>query len=364
MRNNYSRIQDFLDDDSFVRWALLGQDDGFWRQFLVEHPQQTRLVREAKGLIRDIQKNESVDLPPLNQRLVWAKIRADLRGPEERVQESPALKWGRYGAMQWVVGLALMLGLSLYTWRTLPGGSINYGELSETIRERNELIEKFNEQEAPLEIKLEDGSVVSLHKDSKLMYPRHFGSKHRNAILVGEAFLNVARDSDRPFYIYANEVVTKVLGTSFRIRAFEKEQDVTVQVSTGRVSVYKQQRIDLADPETSGLVLLPNQQAIISRKDEGVSRRLVDQPRPILKPQFDALPTRYDEAPASRILRDIETRYGITILFNDDVLEHCILTTTLTEASLYDQLDLICKTIGASYKEVDGQLVVESKGCR
>ncbi|GHB52649.1 FecR family protein [Persicitalea jodogahamensis] len=364
MKGNYTKIQDYLDDDSFVQWVLSGRDDAYWRQFLADYPQHSAMVRQAQTLILDIKKNEGADLPFLDQRMVWAKISANLRDPEVSDQESASLKWGRYAIWQWVAGVAIMLGLSWYTWQNQPGGVITYQELSDSIREKNELVERINTQDAPLEIALEDGSVVILHKGSKLMYPRHFGDKNRNVILMGEAFFEVSRDSDRPFYIYANEVVTKVLGTSFRIRAFEKEQQVTVQVSTGRVSVYKQRRINLADPETDGLVLLPNQEAVINRKAEGLSRRLVDKPQPVLKREFDTLPTRYDEAPASLILRDIETRYGITILFNDDVLDHCYLTTTLKEESLYDQLDLICKTIGASYKEVDGQLVVESKGCR
>ncbi len=343
---------------------LTGQNDAYWRQLLAEYPQQRKLVHEAQVLIKDVRKNEGVDLPPLDQRMVWARISANLRDPEEKNQESLALKWGRYAVWQWGAGFVLMLGLSWYTWRAQSGGAITYRELSNSIRENNELIEKVNAQEEPLKIALEEGSIVTLYKDSKLMYPRHFGNYNRNVILVGEAFFDVSRDSDRPFYIYANEVVTKVLGTSFRVRAFEKEQNVKVQVKTGRVSVYKQRRIDLTDPETDGLVLLPNQEAIISRTNESLSRRLVDKPQPVLKREFDTLPTHYDEAPASLILRDIETRYGITILFNDDVLDNCFLTTTLNEESLYDQLDIICKTIGASYKEVDGQLVVEAKGCR
>ncbi len=364
MKGNYTKIQDFLDDDSFVQWVLAGRNDAYWRQFLAEHPQHSELVRQSKSIILDIQKNEGIDLPSLNQRLVWTRISANLREPEEITQKSPALKWGYYAVWQWAAGFALMLGLSWYTWRSQSNSPITYQELSESIRQKNELIERINVEESPLKVALEDGSVVSLHKGSKLMYPRHFGDKNRNVILTGEAFFEIARDSDRPFYIYSNEVVTKVLGTSFRIRAFEKEPEVTVQVRTGRVSVYKQRRINLNDPETDGLVLLPNQEAVINRKAEGLSRRLVDKPQPVLKREFDTLPTHYDEAPASLILRDIETRYGITILFNDDVLNHCYLTTTLKEESLYDQLDLICQTIGASYKEVDGQLVVESKGCR
>ncbi|WP_373512664.1 FecR family protein [Persicitalea sp.] len=364
MKNTYTRIQDFLDDDSFVQWVLAGRNDGHWRQFLAENPQQSGLVKQARSLIEDIRQQEGADLPPMSQRLVWARISANLRTPEEATNESSAFKIGRYGVWQWVAGLVLMLGLSWFSWQGRPGGPISYRQSTTSVQERSELIERINELETPLEIALEDGSVVRLSKDSKLTHPKEFGSKNRNVILVGEAFFEVAKDSERPFYIYANEVVTKVLGTSFRIRAFEKEEDVTVQVSTGRVSVYKQRRISLSDPETDGLVLLPNQQAVISRTDQSLSRRLVEKPAPILKKSFDTLPRHYDEVPASRILRDIETRYGITILFNDDVLDHCVMTTALGEESLYDQLDLICKTIGASYKEVDGQLVVESKGCK
>lgn len=45
-------------------------------------------------------------------------------------------------------------------------------------------------------------------------------------------------------------------------------------------------------------------------------------------------------------------------------MDECPITATLTEMSLYEQLDLVCKAVNASYKSIDGRIVVEGKGCR
>ena len=362
MKKSYSEIRDFLDDDSFVQWTLSGRDEGQWRQFLAKYPEQSEPVERAQSLIRGIRRAEGLELPPLDQRLVWARVRAELRTPRAE-KTTPTLAVSQYPLWQWVAGFALMLGLSWYAWRTRPGGPLTYRELVASVERSGAVVERFNAQASPLRVALEDGSVVMLAHNSKLSYPQHFGHDQRKVVLTGEGFFEVVKDADRPFYIYANEVVTKVLDTSFRIRAFENDAEVTVQVRTGRVQVFKQKRIGLLDSENSGLMLLPNQQAVISRIGEGISRRLVDEPVPLAAQDDEIRRTRYEEAPASQILRDLEDQYGITILFNDYLLNHCILTTTLHDESLYEKLDLICQTIGATYKEVDGQLVVESRGC-
>lgn len=60
----------------------------------------------------------------------------------------------------------------------------------------------------------------------------------------------------------------------------------------------------------------------------------------------------------------IEARYGVTIVYNEDALGGCFITTVLGNESLFEKLDLICGIIGATYKEVDAQIVIESKGCK
>src|SRR5690625_6727137 len=59
----------------------------------------------------------------------------------------------------------------------------------------------------------------------------------REVILEGEAFFDVVPDPDKPFIVHSENLRTKVLGTSFNIRAFEDEQDIKITVATGKVAV-------------------------------------------------------------------------------------------------------------------------------
>ncbi|HEV7350343.1 FecR family protein [Telluribacter sp.] len=362
MEQSNPHIQDLLNDDTFVQWVLFGKNTAAWDDYLSRYPSHRTVIEEARQLLQEIHKAEEQTILSLDQEAVWSNIRGHMQEPAMKKQKVVRALWRR-PILQWAASLILLLGVGWLVWFSQFPKTVSYQDLIVNLENRSSLIEQVNENSTPLKITLEDGSVITLDKNSRLSYPAHFDKDNRTVILTGEAFFDVAKDSSRPFYIYANEVVTKVLGTSFSIRAFDEENQIVVQVRTGRVSVYRQQRLPLSDPETKGLVLLPNQQATYSRIKQNLSRRLVEQPKPIalLTP---SLPTRYEEVSASTILRDLENQYGITILFNDDELNHCLLTTTLGEEPLHDKLDIICQTIDATYKEVDGQLIVESKGCR
>ncbi|GAB3655913.1 hypothetical protein GCM10028791_27390 [Echinicola sediminis] len=84
-------------------------------------------------------------------------------------------------------------------------------------------------------IKLPDGSEVWLNSGSTLAYQEGFES--RNIKLSGEAFFQVVRDEKRPFTVTSNGIQTKVLGTSFNIRAYREASNIQVTVKTGKVGV-------------------------------------------------------------------------------------------------------------------------------
>ncbi len=92
---------------------------------------------------------------------------------------------------------------------------------------------------------LPDGSSVELAAGSRISYPNDFGSGNsRDIYLSGEAFFKIARNSGQPFRVFANEIVTKVLGTSFSVRSYEKDTTISVTVRTGKVSVCSQMSPD------------------------------------------------------------------------------------------------------------------------
>ena len=66
-------------------------------------------------------------------------------------------------------------------------------------------------------ITLSDGTRVYLNAASKLKYPVQFDSKRREVYLSGEAYFEVMKDMNRPFYVVTDAVRVKVYGTEFNV---------------------------------------------------------------------------------------------------------------------------------------------------
>jgi ferric-dicitrate binding protein FerR (iron transport regulator) len=84
---------------------------------------------------------------------------------------------------------------------------------------------------------LSDGSNVLLNQSSQLVYQSGFSKKKRSVALEGEAFFKIQRDEARPFVIETEIATVTVLGTSFNVRSYPKEEIFEVFVETGKVKV-------------------------------------------------------------------------------------------------------------------------------
>ena len=202
---------------------------------------------------------------------------------------------------------------------------------------------------------LPDGSIVVMSPESRIRFPNGTEAPSRELFLEGEAYFDVAHDPSRPFYVYAGNVITKVLGTSFIIRNRSHEK-VTVSVKTGKVTVYSRQA------SHKKTVLTPNQEAVYDQATDLVAT----QPVPVQRLKEEKLnfnEMHFEETPVSEVLAALTKTYDIDIVFPEETLAGCVLTSSFYEEGLYDRIDVICTAIGAVYKIVDAQIVIESKGC-
>lgn len=231
--------------------------------------------------------------------------------------------------------------------------------VSQQARSASESIEdaavKLSNQSNEIEVHfLADGSEVRLHPGSELRIKKDFLGDVRSVYLTGEAFFNVKRDTLHPFMVYSRNVVTKVLGTSFSVKAYATTNEVAVRVKTGLVSVTAKGDDEFNHHE---VFLKPNQEAIYSSVSNRVTRKLVDQPQIVLeKPTLFTM--EYDGAPVSKIFQVLEENYGVDILYDDAAFSNCILTTSLTDEGLYERVAIICKAIGAEYEMRDTAIVI------
>lgn len=213
---------------------------------------------------------------------------------------------------------------------------------------------------------LPDGSKVILHPSSEISLPMDFGVLIRELRLTGEAFFDVKSDPDKPFVVYCNEVTTRVLGTRFNIRAYAGDEEITVAVRTGRVSVYtsKGNVSDLNDiRHDREVILTPNQQMVYRRERAEVLKQLVEDPEIIL-PESDLFHMQFENVEVANIFEVLEENYGVSIRFDKDKLSQCRLTTTMSDEGLYERIEIICKAIGASYLiDNDAEIIIQSDGC-
>src|SRR5688572_28966306 len=107
---------------------------------------------------------------------------------------------------------------------------------------------------------LPDGSNVTLQPNSNIKFSTLFNVSIREIQLEGEGFFDVIPNKDKPFIVYANDITTRVLGTSFTVRSFSEDKQVTVVVKTGKVSVLT--RSSATPSVTEETILTPNQEIV------------------------------------------------------------------------------------------------------
>ena len=118
-----------------------------------------------------------------------------------------------------------------------------------------------------MHIKLADGSTVTLNKNSKLRFNTAFNLDSREVILEGEAFFQVKKNPDKPFFIYAGKTTTKVKSTSFNVNANDTVSCIIVTVKSGKVAFYKN-----GNTKEHGLTLIPGEMGLFSVKDSALEK--------------------------------------------------------------------------------------------
>ena len=88
------------------------------------------------------------------------------------------------------------------------------------------------------QLMLADGTRVRVNSESELVFPTCFNSDRREVFLKGEAYFQVAPDSDKPFYVRVNDYIVKVTGTSFNVTSYADDPCTMTTLVEGKVSVY------------------------------------------------------------------------------------------------------------------------------
>lgn len=88
-----------------------------------------------------------------------------------------------------------------------------------------------------IQMMFQDGTRVYINSDSRLKYPKKFALGNRKVYLEGEAYFIVSKNKQRPFIVNLGGPAIHVLGTSFDVRAYPENKDITVCLNEGRINL-------------------------------------------------------------------------------------------------------------------------------
>ncbi|MBB6126521.1 FecR family protein [Mucilaginibacter lappiensis] len=87
------------------------------------------------------------------------------------------------------------------------------------------------------QVVLPDGTRVWLNSASSLRYPTAFTGKERRVELNGEAYFEVSKDANKPFYVKTATQTVTVLGTHFNINSYTDEAATKTTLLEGSIRV-------------------------------------------------------------------------------------------------------------------------------
>ncbi|GAB3985601.1 hypothetical protein GCM10028807_01200 [Spirosoma daeguense] len=365
------KTEDFLTDSWFLAWVKHNQPEArqFWEEWQQQNPDQRDTLLLAKDMAEALKNRPHALSPEQEQLEVEQIVRMSRHVPNQLPQTVFRTIWRSYG---WAAAALVLLVAGAGWWamqnRMLPTSNALQNDVADTHKPlRSDWVNQANGTSQPVRITLPDGSKMTLMANSEASYPRQFDAEKREIHLKGDALFSVVHEGKRPFLVYSGTLVTRVLGTQFRVKARPGDRRMTVSVICGKVSVMD--RKDWNRTQTSpvnakaGVVLTANQQVTYDATLKSYLKDLVPKPMVVAGALGSPETFHFDDTPATTVFERLKKAYGVEIIYDPSALRHCTLTASLADVSLYDQLQLLCASIGATYEVVDTRIIITSKGC-
>lgn len=226
-------------------------------------------------------------------------------------------------------------------------GALSYYEISDPFSHLNligyDLVEvDAGNQQTQL---LADGSTVYLNGDSRLKYKVNSEANERKLYLEGEAFFDVARDEAKPFIIDLENSTVQVLGTSFNIKAYPEDGQISTSVITGRVA--------FEASRSESLVLIPGNKGVIDKDKNSIAKLDVDNSMDIA---WMEKALYFENTSLSELAKTLYRTYGVEIKFTDGSLKDLKITAEFENEKLEEILKILKMTNEFSYS-IDGEIV-------
>lgn len=337
-------LEELIDNESFQRWVYENKklDKKYWESYVSKNLDTYEIVEEAKAYLIAFRKIEKAG-PYNSKRKVWFNIES---------YQKRKIRFRYYYSAAASVLIFLMLGSGWYFYnQTLLNdvfarlnqevdfsqttdiklilsddeehkisgdqSNIMFNERGKQViineekldldgqaeKQMNQIIVPFGKR---TNLTLEDGTLVYLNAGSKLIFPPHFVKGKREVYLMGEAYFEVFRNEQSPFYVITNEHKIKVLGTKFNVKAYGESPTVSTVLIEGKVALQTENLLGFV---TNEVFLEPNQRAVFRKGKKQFS--IKDEPNALFYASWKDGWMYFSKQSLRSVLAQIERYYNI-----------------------------------------------------
>jgi ferric-dicitrate binding protein FerR (iron transport regulator) len=208
---------------------------------------------------------------------------------------------------------------------------------------------------------LVDGSVVVLSPNSKLVYFNRMPIAAREISLTGTAEFDVAKDSTRPFTVYAGHLSTTALGTRFTIQS--GTEITKVSLHEGKVVVR-----DTMMKNTAGVYMSPGDELNF----DNITNKLI-KPKERLQIPAEQTPVEqivkkskyrdleFVQTPIVDVFKTLESRYKVSFEYDETVISDEFVTGKFMANEQLDSVLKILKAVNGFSFERKGNIIIVKK---
>lgn len=329
----FNNVEDFLSDQSFLNFYFREkeQDVIFWQQWINCHPEKRDVIDEALGLI---------DLLAL--RVDEQTIKDNLKKLSDSIDIDPRadVYISRGYIRPFIVKIlvaAVFLGLVvLGSFLALKKSNSSLSPVNIT----------YVGKDDGSKIYLTDQSEVWLAPGSELHLSSSFNKQNRIVILKGSAYFNIAPKRLIPFTVISGAIVSRVLGTCFKVSSGKRDRTASVEVSEGRVEVMKKE--DYTHSRKFSVVELSANERVDYANDQ-LTLGIVANPRMLHRNKVGVRPFLFSNVPVDMVFLQLENFYGIHINIAKK-MNAIHFTGDLTGLDFFRMIDMICTATGLHYE--------------
>ncbi len=360
---HYSRftVEQFTEDEQFRNWVLAPTDElnAYWESVMLSLPERKEDILSARAIISVMSQKypEKLSEREIEERV---DVMTSLINRQTKQLQSRS-RWMPF--MRNAAAAVLIIGVVAYLFKS--NESAVREQLAHWFPAQQWEITKTNHTDHVLTLFLPDSSVVNLEPGGTLVFPSKFDENQRKVVLEGNAFFEVTAHPSKPFLVYIDHTITKVLGTSFRITTLP-DQTVKVVVSTGKVMVFRQHPNH--SPESTvqkSVLLLPEQEVSVAPVSpvNGSPVGAVKQSKDPAEQVETQRQMVYEDTPVAVVLKELEEAFRVRINYNKSAFDNCLITSTFSDETLVERINLICTAVGLSYLPENGAITIKGKGC-